>query len=103
MVNELGIEEGPQKSNFRAVINPEDCISCGNCIEICQVHAITEGEDEIPVLNRDRCIGCGLCVISCSGGAIEMVPVSPEEWFDVPSSFEEWEERRLQEMAADKE
>lgn len=30
--------------------------------------------------------------------AIELVPVSAEEWFDVPSSFEEWEEIRLRNL-----
>ena len=37
--------EGPQKSNYRAVIDPEECISCGACIERCPVDAISEDED----------------------------------------------------------
>jgi Pyruvate/2-oxoacid:ferredoxin oxidoreductase delta subunit len=94
-VNDMNLTEGPQRSNYRGIINSADCIACGDCIERCQVHAITEGEDGFPILNRDRCIGCGLCVVSCSTEAIELVPVSAEEWFDIPSSFEEWEERRL--------
>jgi Pyruvate/2-oxoacid:ferredoxin oxidoreductase delta subunit len=97
-VNEFGVAEGPQRSNYRAVLNAESCIACGDCVERCQVHAITQDAEGIAVLNRDRCIGCGLCVIRCPGDAIELVPVSPEEWFYVPSSFEEWEERRLSQM-----
>ncbi len=98
VVNESSIKEGPQRSNYRAVINADNCLACGDCVERCQVHAITTDEKGLAVINRERCIGCGLCVISCSGEAIELIPVPKEEWFDVPSSFEEWEERRLQNM-----
>ncbi len=31
-----------------------------------------------------------------------MVPVSAEEWFHVPSSMAEWEERRLEYLAESK-
>jgi NAD-dependent dihydropyrimidine dehydrogenase PreA subunit len=95
-VNVHGLKEGPQRSNYRAVLKEENCIACGDCVERCQVHAITLDSKGIAVINRERCIGCGLCVVKCPGEAIELVPVSAEEWFDVPSSFEEWEERRLQ-------
>jgi ferredoxin len=95
-VNEWGQAEGPQRSNYRAVLKEENCIACGGvCVERCQMHAITLDTKGIAVIKRERCIGCGLCVIKCPGDAIELVPVSKEEWFDVPASFEEWEERRL--------
>ena len=96
--NDMGLDEGPQRSNYRAVIDLDNCIACGSCIERCQVHAITEGDDGMPASDRDRCIGCGVCVIGCSGDAIELAPVSVDEWFEVPSSFEEWEERRLRSL-----
>ena len=54
------------------------------------------------VVDRAKCIGCGVCVISCPTDAIVMEPVSEEEWFHVPSSMAEWEERRLKNMAAGK-
>ena len=96
--NDLGLDEGPQRSNYRAAIDLDMCIACGSCIERCQVNAITEGTDGMPVLDRDSCIGCGVCLIGCSGDSIELAPVSSEEWFRIPSSFEEWEERRLQSL-----
>ena len=40
--------------------------------------------------------------IPISSEAIEMVPVSAEEWFHTPSSMAEWEERRLEFLAAAK-
>ena len=95
-------EGGPQKSNYRAVIDPEECISCGACIERCPVDAIAEDEDGKAKVERAKCIGCGVCVIGCPTDAIEMAPVSAEEWFHVPSSMAEWEEMRLENLAAQK-
>ena len=94
-VNEFGVAEGPQRSNYRAVLNATSCLACGTCVERCQMHAIAQDANGIAMVDRDRCIGCGLCVTTCSGDALELVPVSREKWFDVPASFEEWEERRL--------
>ena len=53
-------------------------------------------------MERAKCIGCGVCVIGCASDAIEMVPVSAEEWFHVPNSMAEWEEMRLRNLAAEK-
>ena len=98
----LGIEEGPQRSNYRAVVAADKCISCGVCIERCPVDAIHEAEDGTSMVDRTKCIGCGVCVIGCPSDAIELEPVSAEEWFHVPSSFADWEERRLQNLASQK-
>ena len=99
VINEGISTEGPQRSNYRAFLKTESCLACGDCVERCQVHAITQDKAGIAEINRDKCIGCGLCVIKCAGDAIELVPVSAEEWFHVPTSFEEWEERRLQNIS----
>ena len=97
-----GISEAAQRSNYRAVIDPEACISCGACIERCPVDAIAEDENVKSKVERDKCIGCGVCVIGCPTKAIELMPVSAEEWFYTPSSMAEWEERRLEYLAAEK-
>ena len=54
------------------------------------------------VVDRDKCIGCAVCVTGCPEDAIVMEPVSEEEWFHVPASMAEWEEMRLQNLAAGK-
>jgi electron transport complex protein RnfB len=114
-----GVAEGAQKSNYRAVIDPEKCNACSACIRRCPVDAIREGPPRLPsvipcvragapleplpgkaVVDRDKCIGCGVCVIGCPTDAIVMEPVSAEEWFHVPSSMAEWEEMRLRNLAA---
>jgi len=114
-----GVAEGAQKSNYRAVIEPEPCTACGACILRCPVDSISEGPSIVPkiadaagqpvpvpeksksVVDRDTCIGCGVCVISCPTDAIRMEPVSEEEWFHVPATMAEWEERRLRNLASD--
>ena len=58
--------------------------------------------DDKSKVDRAKCIGCGVCVIGCPTDAIELVPVSAEEWFHIPSSMAEWEERRLEFLAAQK-
>ena len=97
-----GLSEGPQRSNYRAVIDPEMCIACGVCQERCPVDAIADDENSKSKVERAKCIGCGVCVIGCTTDAIDMVPVSAEEWFHVPSSMAEWEEQRIKNMAAEK-
>ena len=97
-----GISEGAQRSNYRAVIDPEKCISCSVCIDRCPLDAIAEDENGKSKVERAKCIGCGVCVIGCATEAIEMVPVPEQEWFHVPSGMMEWEEMRLQYLAAQK-
>ena len=101
-ITHLGLAEAPQRSNYRAVVNPDECIACGLCIDRCPVDAIANDEDDKARVERPKCIGCGVCVIGCASEAIEMVPVSAEEWFHVPSGMMEWEEMRLRNLAAGK-
>ncbi len=46
-----------------------DCVSCGACVDVCPVEAISEGEDKY-VIDADTCIDCGTCVDECPSGAI---------------------------------
>ncbi len=51
-------------SHYLAHVNEEDCIGCGNCLNLCQVKAI-KLIDIVTVINQDRCFGCGICVHQC--------------------------------------
>ena len=58
---------------YQSKIDPDLCISCGTCIERCQMDAIEEGDDGSSIIDG-RCIGCGICVPTCPEQAISMVP-----------------------------
>ena len=96
------LAETIQRSNYRVLKNTETCASCGECIRRCQffAHTFDKATDEKPVYHRDKCVGCGACGMGCPTGSLHLEPVPEDEWFHVPSSFTEWEERRLEGLAA---
>jgi len=98
------LKETAQRSNYRAVKDDAKCHSCGECVRRCQVlaHTFDEATDERPVYHRDKCVGCGACGMGCPTGALHLEPVPEDEWFHVPGSFTEWEERRLAFLEATK-
>jgi len=94
-ITELGIEDSVAYANYFAVIDPEICAGCGDCIKRCQVHAITEGED-VSVVDRAHCIGCGLCVTGCTNNAVHLERKPASEIIHPPADFTAWEQRRLE-------
>ena len=96
--------ETVQRSNYRVVKDYEKCHACGECVRRCQVfaHTFDKATDEKPVYHRDLCVGCGSCGQGCPSGALHLEPVSEAEWHHVASSFSEWEEQRLEFLAAEK-
>jgi Fe-S-cluster-containing hydrogenase component 2 len=55
---------------YYAAVDPESCVACANCLERCQMEAITIGPDDVAVVDLDRCIGCGLCLTNCTTEAV---------------------------------
>ena len=49
---------GPGKCNF-------GCLGFGSCIKFCPFHAISMGENGLPVIDYEKCTGCGVCVQQC--------------------------------------
>jgi Na+-translocating ferredoxin:NAD+ oxidoreductase subunit B len=93
-INELGIENSVACANYFAVIDPEICAGCGNCIERCQVHAISAVED-VSVVDLNRCIGCGLCVTGCPNQAARLERKQDAAIVHPPVDFPTWEQERL--------
>ncbi len=93
-ITEWGVENSIAYANYYAVIDPEFCANCGNCIERCQVHAISEGE-AVSVVDLERCIGCGLCVTGCPNGVARLVRKADAELVHPPEDFAAWEHERL--------
>lgn len=65
------------KGGRKAVINPDLCTACGQCIELCQFKAISKDY----VIDEFSCEGCGVCVHFCPVQAIEFPENICGEWF----------------------
>lgn len=46
----------------------DECLSCGACVEVCPVGAISEGDGKF-VIDADACLDCGACAGACPVGA----------------------------------
>ena len=81
---------------FLRETDEDQCIGCGECVEICPVDAL-KMEDEIPVVDEDWCIGCGVCATVCNTDAIEM-KLRPDKTGQLPATkFQELHEKILEE------
>jgi Fe-S-cluster-containing hydrogenase component 2 len=62
-------------------VDEEKCVSCGACVTLCPVEAITIDEDGSVVFNREKCIGstCSACVDACPARAIKSVKQNNSE------------------------
>jgi Pyruvate/2-oxoacid:ferredoxin oxidoreductase delta subunit len=57
---------------YLAQVDPDQCVACGQCREICQV-AAPEPDEDTYVVNPALCLGCGHCQQVCPTGAMTMV------------------------------
>lgn len=60
------------QANFVVQATVEDCSGCGDCLERCQVEALTL-ENEVVQIDASRCIGCGLCSTTCPTDCLHLV------------------------------
>ncbi len=56
-------------------VESEECFSCGTCVSLCPVEAISIDKDGSVVFNREKCVGstCSACVDACPTRAIKSV------------------------------
>jgi Fe-S-cluster-containing hydrogenase component 2 len=54
-----------------AVVNKDDCVGCGLCVDVCPNGAI-KMDDGMAVIDPDACIDCEACVTECPNSAISM-------------------------------
>ena len=73
-------ENGDFSGGGVAVIDPELCIACGICYEVCRFEAVI-ARDHSYTVDRIGCEGCGACTHACSADAIAMQEQIDGRWF----------------------
>ena len=68
------LEHGFTPSALKASVDPDTCVGCGTCQEVCSAGAISV--KEIARVDPKRCIGCGCCVEQCPMGALALLPLN---------------------------
>jgi len=73
-------------SPFFAAYNPENCKTCGVCVDRCQMEALKLEAGKVR-LDVDRCIGCGLCVSTCPTHSLTLVRKPQSEQPETPKDI----------------
>jgi len=69
-----------------AVIDPEKCIACGICADVCRFDAVIPG-DEAYRVDSLACEGCASCFYRCPEEAIRMEEQQAGLWFRSDTRF----------------
>ncbi|MBN1247162.1 MAG: ATP-binding protein [Anaerolineae bacterium] len=76
------------QSGFLAHIDPDLCISCGQCYAGCYFDAIIPGELGVPYrVDPTACEGCGACQYRCPVDAIAMLTPPNGLWYESVTRF----------------
>jgi MinD superfamily P-loop ATPase len=74
-------------SGLKAVIDPEQCISCGICADACRFSAISQPKEGLFVVDPYSCEGCRLCERICPTDAIHSVENKNNAWYVSETRF----------------
>jgi Pyruvate/2-oxoacid:ferredoxin oxidoreductase delta subunit len=56
-------------------VDSDKCFSCGSCVALCPVEAISIAKDSTVQFDKEKCLGstCSICVDACPARAIKSV------------------------------
>ena len=75
-------------SGYLAEIDPERCISCGQCYDACRFEAVTPGEDGTSYrVSPSACEGCAACFHRCPTEAITLLTPPNGLWYESSTRF----------------
>jgi len=71
-----------------AIINPDTCVGCGLCMELCRFDAVSQVVDtDLFHIDPIDCEGCGVCVDLCPESAIDFPQKICGQWFASETRF----------------
>jgi Fe-S-cluster-containing hydrogenase component 2 len=73
-------------SGYYASSDPQVCSACGDCVDRCQMEAVSV-DNGYAVVDLQRCIGCGLCVTTCTTGAMHLQRKAQDEQRHIPRDY----------------
>ncbi len=81
-----------EKNDFiggnEAIIDPDKCVDCGLCKELCRFNAVIEHKDPLSyTIDTIDCEGCGVCVDLCPEEAIDFPRKTCGEWYVSDTRF----------------
>lgn len=81
-------------STSKAVINPDLCTNCGECIKVCNFNALIP-KGEYPLVKEIYCEGCNTCTLVCKTDAISIKPYTTGVIFDSKTEYGDMIHARL--------
>ncbi|MGM0670480.1 MAG: ATP-binding protein [Gemmatimonadota bacterium] len=88
LVGSRRFEKGEFWSGSIAEIEPEKCVGCGICYDVCRFQAIQPlPEEGLFRVDPLSCEGCAACFYQCPDGAIRQVPQMVGHWFRSTSRY----------------
>ncbi|HEY3334085.1 MAG TPA: 4Fe-4S binding protein [Candidatus Limnocylindrales bacterium] len=75
-----------------AIVEPEACTACGDCLTACPydaIHMVEEGNRHYATISAANCKGCGGCVPICPENAIDLLGYTDAQITDMITSLAE--------------
>jgi len=72
---------------YFAQYDPAECISCGACVEICPMAALSINDNGEFNFDQTRCIGCGLCITICPGESLKLLHKPEQDQPKIPKNI----------------